>query len=88
MGIDPRHTPGPRLLKRNEKDVWACKIGFTDGNTLPSAADVPMRVAVEEAFFKLTGRYPDFIFSGWGETLTEGELAVLENHLPSGVQKT
>jgi hypothetical protein len=41
-----------------------------------------MRHAVHEAFSKLSALDPEFIFSGWGATLTESELAVVENCLP------
>ena len=42
-----------------------------------------MRQAVEEAFKQLTGDWPEFIFSGWGAELTEAELAVVENRMPT-----
>lgn len=42
-----------------------------------------MREAVARAYREITGRDPDFIFSGWGAELTEGECAVVENRLPN-----
>ncbi|TVM31217.1 hypothetical protein DQK91_19095 [Oceanidesulfovibrio marinus] len=42
-----------------------------------------MREAVADAYRDLTGSEPDFIFSGWGEELTEGERAAYENRTPS-----
>jgi hypothetical protein len=41
-----------------------------------------MRRAVERAYRDITGREPDFIFSGWGAQLTESERAVVEDRLP------
>ena len=61
-------------------DIWTCKIGRA-GNK-PSGADAPMRDAIAAAYRTLTGEEPDFIFSGWGGSLTEGELACVENRLP------
>ena len=65
------------------KKVWSCKIGFAEDSVLPWGADLPMRQAVEEAFKQLTGDWPEFIFSGWGAELTEAELAVVENRMPT-----
>jgi hypothetical protein len=57
--------------------IWSCKIGEVDQATLrsrfPNGADAPMREAVREAYFRLTGKQPDFIFSGWGAQLTPRE---------------
>jgi hypothetical protein len=61
--------------------VWECKIGGPAVD-LPSGADGPMRDAVGAAFQQLTGSRAEFIFSGWGASLTEGELAVVENRAP------
>ena len=65
------HTPGP---------VWSAKIGYA--HDLPAGADLPMRNAVGNAFRDLTDEWPDFIFSGWGGELTEGELAMVEGREP------
>ena len=62
-------------------NIWFCKIGENTG-PLPSGADAPMRAAIREAYLRLTGHEPDFIFSGWGGELTEGERAVHENREP------
>jgi len=59
------------------KNIWACKIGEIDSAKLPKGSDAPMRKAVEEAYWRLTGEYPDFIFSGWGAELTESERAAV-----------
>lgn len=63
--------------------VWYCKIGFAAGEVLPPGADSPMREAVETRFFEVVGHHPSFTFSGWNAQLTEGELAVIENRMPS-----
>lgn len=61
------------------KDIWRCKIGENIGpNSLPSGADAPMRQAVKKAYKELTGLEPDFIFSGWGSELTDGERYVVD----------
>lgn len=62
--------------------IWSCKIGEVDVGLLPTGADHPMRRAVEEAYQRLTGQESQFIFSGWGAELTEGERAVVENRMP------
>lgn len=62
--------------------TWGCKIGETDAARLPSGADAPMRRAVEHAYEELTGEPPEFVFSGWGEELTEAERAVVEDREP------
>lgn len=62
--------------------TWFCKIGETDGRSLPDGADAPMRKAVREAYFALTGEEDVFLFSGWGAELTEEERAVVENRDP------
>lgn len=62
--------------------VWECKIGGPSV-VLPSGADGPMREAVESAFRALVGAPSEFNFSGWGGSLNEGELAVVENRAPA-----
>lgn len=64
-------------------NIWTCKIGPTTEGVLPSAADAPMRKAVQDRFQLLTGHPANFIFSGWYGTLLESELAVVENREPS-----
>ena len=61
---------------------WSCKIGEVDPSGVPNGGDGPMRKAVAAAYRELTGVEPEFIFSGWGAQLTEGERAVVENRLP------
>lgn len=62
------------------KRIWECKIG--ESLTVPRGADWPMRKAIAAAYRSLTGKEPDFIFSGWGATLTEPERAVVEDREP------
>lgn len=69
-------------MTEKTQTVWHCKVGVIGSAVLPKGADAPMRHAVHEAFSKLTALDPEFIFSGWGATLTEPELAVVENRLP------
>jgi hypothetical protein len=65
--------------------IWECKIGDADPEVRlrMNGIDLPMRDAVAAAFLALTGKRPDFIFSGWGSQLTENERAVVENRLPN-----
>ena len=53
-------------LRRREavKKIWFCKIGETDFDQ--RGMDMPMRAAVAEAYLRVTGKDPGFIFSGWG----------------------
>ena len=57
--------------------IWNCKIGETED--VPSGADFPMRQAVRDTYFALTGKEPTFIFSGWGGNLTKEELEVVSS---------
>ena len=59
-------------------NIWTCKIGEKFHRNLPSGADAPMRNAVRKAYLELTGEEPDFIFSGWGGSLTKGERTVID----------
>lgn len=70
--------------------IWSCKIGEVDARYLPNGADGPMRDAMAKVYRKLTFRDPQFIFSGWGAELTEGERAVVDNRTPEteAVEKT
>jgi len=62
--------------------VWGCKIGEVPDELLALDADGPMCRAVEEAYIKITGQAPEFIFSGWGVELTESErFAVIEEYI-------
>ncbi len=59
-------------------NIWECKIGETD-RRLPQGSDLPMRNAIREAYFKITGEYPTFIFSGWGAELTDTQRKIIDN---------
>ena len=61
--------------------MWSCKIGRIDNPNVPDGADLPMREAVARAYKELTGKEPNFIFSGWGSKLTETELEVIANQI-------
>ncbi|MCK4785535.1 MAG: hypothetical protein KAV87_17410 [Desulfobacteraceae bacterium] len=62
-----------------QKQIWACKIGEVDLKGLPKFADGPMRVAVENAYHEITGEWPNFLFSGWDDELTDEERVVADN---------
>lgn len=66
----------------NDHAIWSCKIGWTPRACLPDGSDAPMRQAVAHAYKQLTGFDDEFIFSGWGGQLDEGELAVVEDREP------
>jgi hypothetical protein len=57
--------------------TWSCKIGEIDPGILPQGSDGPMRKAVHDAYFKLTGIEPNFIFSGWGAELDDLERSIV-----------
>jgi hypothetical protein len=59
--------------------IWSCKIGAA--SQIPPNSDAPMRAAVVHAYYELTGEYPNFIFSGWGDKLTDVEEEALERHV-------
>jgi len=51
--------------------IWSCKIGASEN--VPDGGDFPMRQAIRKAYLELTGKEPEFLFSGWGAKLTPGE---------------
>lgn len=55
--------------------IWDCTIGEVED--VPDGADAPMRRAVREAYVKLTGKEPVFLFSGWGGQLTDVQREVV-----------
>ena len=63
------------------KKIWACKIGEVDASKLPPGADLPMRQAIKEAYFRITGEYPQFLFSGWGAELDDIERGIISADL-------
>lgn len=58
--------------------TWACKIGVKGDLQLPPGSDLPMRQAIKEAFYKLTGVDHDFCFSGWAAELNDVEKCVVD----------
>ena len=69
--------------------VWACKIGVEGDVSIPYGGDLPMRQAIQKAFFELTGVHAKFIFSGWNAQLTEGEKnAVAGDRRPAPKHRT
>ena len=63
-------------IKVNRHQVWSCKIGVVDADTLYSkpGLDLPMREAVTLAFMLLFGKEPEFVFSGWNADLDKDEM--------------
>lgn len=57
--------------------IWDCKIGIVGDCNLPDGADLPMRQAIKEAFYNITGIDCDFCLSGWGGLLTHTEKGVV-----------
>jgi len=62
----------------NLEQIWYCKIGGIDLSRLPDGADLPMRKAVEKAYFELTGEQPKFNFTGWNAVLDKYEQQVVD----------
>ena len=58
--------------------IWTCKIGEVE-DELPPGSDFPMRKAVVEAYCRLTGKEPDFCFSGWAGELDKEEREVAKD---------
>ena len=65
-------------MPKDEK-VWGCKIGGKLIDDLPAGSDAPMRKAVQNAFFEITGEDNDFCFSGWSSRLDKFERSVVSN---------
>jgi hypothetical protein len=74
-----KNTPPPPASEKTEstRTTWTCRIGILAGVEVPDGGDAPMRAAVEEAFYKVTGQHAEACFSGWGDEFTEGEKAVI-----------
>jgi hypothetical protein len=62
--------------------IWSCKVGAAPRGLIPKGSDAPLRHAVVAAYTELVGFVPDFTFSGWGDALSEGEQAVVDNREP------
>jgi hypothetical protein len=59
-------------------NIWECKIGEAEGDSLPEGSDAPMRRAVIKAYEELTGKEPRFAFTGWAGSLDETEREIVE----------
>lgn len=62
--------------------MWTCEIGIIGDFKLPPGSDTPMREAIAKAFHEVTGREPQFCFSGWGDELEEHKREVLREQGP------
>lgn len=79
MADIPTHTRRG-LIPNKSPMVWECKIGIMGSVPLPIGCDFPMRQAIREAFFRITGVQAEFVFSGWNADLSDSELQVLTEH--------
>jgi len=52
--------------------VWTCEIGPIPRDRVPDGGDLPLRLAVKEAFRQMFGEDAEFCASGWGRN-KEGE---------------
>lgn len=76
--------PAEPTEERPLRGIWSCKIGECGHDTLPDGADAPMRQAVQRAYVALTGKDPQFTFSGWGASLTPGQRQIVNEEVGSG----
>ncbi len=60
----------------NKPQYWHCFVGLADNSELEDGCDLPMRIAVDAAFKKITGRDPLITSSGWG--ISEEEKDAME----------
>ena len=73
VGYEPTDDPRNQCGVSRER-VWFCKVGPATKFLEPQADNV-MMLAVDAAFRRVTGHDSTFLISGWGSTLTPGELA-------------
>ncbi len=69
--------------------IWSCKIGeCEDADLLRDGkyygADLPMRQAIAEAYRRVTGKEPNFIFSGWASELDPIEREIVSETAEGG----
>jgi hypothetical protein len=50
-----------------DNTAWSCEIGPIDRAKIPNGGDLPMRQAVQKAYFELTGEHAEVTSSGWGK---------------------
>ena len=62
------------------KEYWVCVVGPIERKKVPLGGDSLMRIAVTEAFEKLTGESPDVCSSGWGCDEAEAEAISSARH--------
>jgi len=65
--------------KKGTYKVWTCKLVVSGEVELPQGFDWPPRKGATEAVAN-SGIEVLGCFSGWGDSLTEGEIEVLERH--------
>ena len=72
-------------MKNSNLRVWSCKIGPIENPDMPGNpwADAPMRNAVSQTFYAVTGTTAKACFSNWSDTFNAFQLAELENKLPN-----
>ncbi len=70
---------------QNKSQIWECKIGAVDLAKLPSGSDFPMRQAVKQAYFEITGEWPEFCFSGWNGGLDPIQPELVDEDRAKGV---
>lgn len=61
------------------KSVWYCKVGKLGQKELLEGCDFPMRQAIKNAYYQITGEWPDFCFSGWNTDMTKTELEIIND---------
>lgn len=70
-----------KRLEHKDVAVWFCKMVIPADEETPDAFDRPPRQAVRRVIDDY-GLTDIACFSGWGGTLTEGELACINNEMP------
>ena len=69
-------SPTQKIIQKATNPVTAfdIKIGVRGYARVPDGGDWPMRVACREAFFKVMRTGADYLYSGWGGSLTEEQI--------------
>jgi hypothetical protein len=72
-----------RGVELKNEQVWECKIGgaIPQEIQLRGSFDLEMRKAVANAYYEITGRTCDYLFSGWNAELTEAEIKCIEGEI-------
>ena len=66
--------------------IWSCKIGECDEGDVPEGSDLLIRRAVEMAYGEITGKPPEYIFSGWGAKLNETQREIIGHERVSATE--